>query len=57
MWKLVKITKLIAGQDGLIRSAKVNTSSGNILGFRLCLLCPIELSETDAYSIENDFRN
>jgi hypothetical protein len=57
MWKLSKITKLIAGKDGLIRSAKVKTSSGKILGRPLCLLYPIEMSETDVDSIENDFQS
>ena len=43
-WRLGRIVELIKSRDGHIRSAKVKTSSGNILGRPLCLLYPVETS-------------
>lgn len=55
MWKLGKIIKLNKGKDGLIRSVKLKTSSGKILGRPLCLLYPLEMTETkEDYISKND---
>ncbi|MCP4486384.1 MAG: DDE-type integrase/transposase/recombinase, partial [Gammaproteobacteria bacterium] len=46
-WKMAKIERLLAGQDGLIRSAEITTSNGKKLKRPLRLLCPLEIGEMD----------
>ena len=44
-WRLGKVIELIQNTDGFVRSARVQTQSGRILGRPLCLLYPIETSD------------
>ncbi|MCG7879158.1 MAG: reverse transcriptase domain-containing protein [Candidatus Thiodiazotropha endolucinida] len=44
-WRLGKVIELIQSADGFVRSARVQTQSGRILGRPLCLLYPIETSD------------
>jgi len=45
-WRLGQVFKLITSSDGHVRSAKIQLSTGNIVGRPLCLLYPIEISGT-----------
>ena len=46
-WRMGKIEGLVTSADNSLRSAKVRTSTGRILGGPLCLLYPIETSSAD----------
>lgn len=44
-WKLAKIESLSSSRDGEIRSAKVQLSSGRVIGRPLNMLYPLEITE------------
>lgn len=46
-WKLAKIVSLASSRDGEIRSAKVQLSSGRVIGRPLNLLYPLEITEKE----------
>jgi hypothetical protein len=53
-WRLGKIVNLETSRDGCVRSAKLLTSSGRILGRPLCLLYPLEVSDRDEETSTKD---
>ena len=58
-WRMGNIEGLVTSADNSVRSAKVRTSTGRILGRPLCLLYPIETSSAETSDCEcskaNDF--
>lgn len=53
-WRIGKICDLVQSTDGHIRSAKVQTPAGRILGRPLCLLYPIETTVKSVDELDND---
>ena len=52
-WHLARVTEVIAGSDGKIRSAKVKKSDGTYATYPICKLYPLEISLMTVPKIAN----